>query len=332
MGKDVLILGNGGWGTATGVLLCRNGHRVTVWCKFPEDIREMREKRENVKFLRGVKLPEEMRFVGGAELDIASFDLIVMAIPTQFIRGSLTEMRRLFPPRVPILSLAKGIENATGLTPSGIVCEVLENPRVGVLSGPSHAEEVARFLPTSVVVASKHPRFAKSIQSMFNCDTFRVYTSADVVGVELGGALKNIFALAAGICDGLKLGDNAKSALLSRSVVEMSRVGIAMGARQKKTFFGLSGIGDLITTSFSPHGRNLFVGREIGKGRTLDKILKEMIQVAEGVWTTKAVVEKLKPAGIEAPIAEEVYQILFKKKDPMVAVTQLMRRIPRNED
>ena len=247
-----------------------------------------------------------------------------------YIERSERALRSTLPP---IVSVAKGIEQTTLKRPSEIVKEVLDYPndKIAVLSGPSHAEEVARQKPASVVVASSNKKLARDLQAIFSNEYFRVYTQDDVVGVETAAAVKNIIAIAAGICDGLGLGDNAKSALLTRGMVEISRLGQALGGK-KNTFFGLAGIGDLITTCISPHGRNRSVGVRIGKGETLTQILKSMQQVAEGVWTTKAVMKVIKKYKVEMPITQEVYKILFEDKDPMKAVYTLMTRKPKTEN
>ena len=340
--KHILVLGDGGWGTALALVLHHNGHKVTLWSKFPDYAQYVNKKRENSKFLPGIKLPRTLKVT--SELIIHNSDLIVMAVPTQFCRGVLEELRStlgVYTERSecatrstlpPIVSVAKGIEQGTLKRPSEITKEVLDYPKdkIAVLSGPSHAEEVARKKPASVVVASSNNKLACDLQAIFSNEYFRVYTQDDVVGVETAAAVKNIIAIAAGICDGLGLGDNAKSALLTRGMVEISRLGEALGGN-KKTFFGLAGIGDLITTCISPHGRNRAVGVRIGKGETLKQILKSMEQVAEGVWTTKAVMNLVKKYKVEMPITQEVYKILFENKSPIKAVYTLMTRKPKGE-
>jgi len=338
---NILVLGDGGWGAAIALLLHHNGHKVTLWSKFPDYAEYLRKHRENTKFLPGIKLPSTLDI--NSELRTQNSELIVMAVPTQFCRSVLEDIKiqiPLSPPLtkgkrggfIPIVSVAKGIEQKTLKRPSEIIQEVLHYPKdkIAVLSGPSHAEEVARKKPASVVVASANKKLAKELQSIFSNEYFRVYTRDDVVGVETAAAVKNIIAIAAGICDGLGLGDNTKSALLTRGMVEISRLGEAMGGK-KSTFFGLAGIGDLITTCISAHGRNRAVGVRIGKGETLKYILKSMQQVAEGVWTTKAVMNLAGNHKVEMPITAEVYKILFKNKDPMKAVYSLMRRSHKKE-
>lgn len=232
MAKKILILGDGGWGTAIAILLNKYGHNITIWGKFPEYTQEMKSKRENIKFLPGIKLPNAIHLINGIN-KFDKVDLIVIAIPTQFMRETLGELKDAIDTKTPFLSVAKGIEIKELKRPSEIICDIFGGKiKIGVLSGPSHAEEVTRGLPTNVVLASRDKNYAKWLQNIFNGPTFRVYTSTDYIGIELGGALKNIIAIAAGICDGLKLGDNAKSALLSRGIVEISRLGEALGAKK----------------------------------------------------------------------------------------------------
>jgi glycerol-3-phosphate dehydrogenase (NAD(P)+) len=230
----------------------------------------------------------------------------------------------------PVVSLSKGLENLTFLRPTEIIQQVLGSTRTAVLSGPSHAEEVSRGLPTTVVVASADLELARWIQERFNTDRFRVYTNADVAGVELAGALKNVIGIAAGISDGLGFGDNAKAALLTRGVVEMARFGVALGAREQ-TFFGLAGMGDLITTCVSRHGRNRHVGERLAKGEKLPQILATMNMVAEGIYTTRSVHDRASRLGIEMPITTEIYRVLYEDKDPLTAVRDLMLREPTSE-
>jgi glycerol-3-phosphate dehydrogenase (NAD(P)+) len=324
--KKIVILGDGAWGTALALVLERGGHAVALWSKFPDYAAEMKGKRENSKFLPGVALPAAVDVVTGAP---PSADLYIAAVPTQFIRPTFTELAPQIPKRALIACVAKGLEQSTGKRPSEILREVMGRARIVALSGPSHAPEVARGLPASVVAAGEG-RAAKAVQALFNGTSVRVYTSGDLLGVELGGALKNVIALAAGITDGMGLGYNTKAALLTRGIVEMARLGVAMGAR-KQTFFGLSGIGDLITTTTFPSGRNLSVGRALGEGRKLDEILGGMHSVAEGVWTTKAAVALAKKHKVDMPITEELHKILYEGKPAKEAVRDLMKRDQKAE-
>jgi glycerol-3-phosphate dehydrogenase (NAD(P)+) len=327
--KRIAVVGDGGWGTALAILLHSKQFSVKVWGNFPEYTEVIRAKRENIKFLPGVKIPSEIHFTGDFG-EIRDAELLVCAVPTQFIRSVFSRLRDTFSPGVPVVSVAKGIEQNTLLRCTQILSGIFGKVPVAALSGPSHAEEVARLVPTAVVVASENPKLAQTVQDIFMSPAFRVYTHTDLVGVELGGALKNVIALAAGMCDGLGFGDNTKSALLARGIVEMARLGVALGAR-RETFGGLSGIGDLITTSFSRHGRNRAMGELLGCGIALNDALKSTEKVAEGVWTATAARELAKKTRVEMPITEQVYQVLFEGKQPQKAVIDLMTRGKKSE-
>jgi len=330
--ERVTVIGDGGWGTTLALLLAGKGHAVRLWGAFPDYIGEMRERRENAKFLPGIPLPEAIELTGDLAAAVAGAELLVMAVPSQFMRGVLRRLagKSKFKDLTPSVSVAKGIENRTLLRPTQVIADVLGRMPVVALSGPSHAEEVARGLPASVTVASHDAALAQRVQRLFMTDRFRVYTTTDVAGVELCGAVKNVVAIAAGICDGLGLGDNAKAALLTRGLAEMTRLGVAMGAR-RDTFAGLAGIGDLITTCASPYGRNRAVGVQIGQGKALKDILAGMAMVAEGIRTTLSVRALARRHGIEMPIAAQVYQVLFRGKDPKRAVSDLMQRAAKDE-
>jgi glycerol-3-phosphate dehydrogenase (NAD(P)+) len=323
--KRVAVVGDGGWGTALALVLDGNGHRVRVWGAFPDYVAEMRRRRENRKFLAGVRLPRSLELTSDARAAVADADVVVSAVPTKFLRAVMERFAPLLDDGTPVVSVTKGIEQGTLRRPSQILHETLGRRSVAVLSGPSHAEEVARGLPASVVVASSDAALALEAQRLFMSERFRVYTQDDLTGIELGGALKNVIALAAGICDGLGFGDNAKAALLTRGIVEIARLGSALGAR-KATFHGLSGMGDLITTCISPHGRNRSVGIQIGRGRSLAEILAGMEMVAEGVFTTRAARSLARQHRVEMPITEEVHRVLFRRKSPDRAVRDLMVR------
>jgi glycerol-3-phosphate dehydrogenase (NAD(P)+) len=329
-GRRIAVLGDGGWGTALAVLLHGYGHDVRLWSAFPEYAAQLRERRENVKFLPGVQLPAALPITAYEAEALAGVELALVAVPTRYLRSTLKRLRPAVPTHLSIVSGTKGLEIGTLKRPSEVVAEVLKVRRVAVVSGPSHAEEVARGLPASVVVASRWRRLAEEVQELLSGPTFRVYTSTDVVGVELGAAVKNIIAVAAGISDGLGLGDNAKAALLTRGLAEIARLGVALGA-QPKTFAGLSGIGDLITTCISPYGRNRAVGEAVGRGQRLADVLAGMVMVAEGVDASRAVRALARKSGVEMPITEQVYQVLFRGKDPLRAVTDLMLRRPKPE-
>jgi len=309
----------------------RRGNDVTLWSAFPEYAADLRKKRENVKFLPGLKLPKSLRITSDLKEAVAFGDVLVLSIPSQFLRRVVTQLKDLPYGKKILVSTAKGIEKSTCLRPTQILRELLGNKvSLVVLSGPSHAEEVARNIPTLVVAASENIKNAKFIQEHFRDPKFRVYVQTDVVGVELGGAVKNVIAIAAGVCDGLNFGDNTKSGLLTRGIYEMVRLGVRFGARPD-TFFGLSGIGDLITTCFSKHGRNLFVGRELGKGRKIKSILAGMAMVAEGVDSSLSVHQLCEREGLDLPILREVHSMLFKHKSPVDAVAALLSRTPYDE-
>lgn len=326
--KTVNVIGDGAWGTALAMLLSENGRRVRLWGAFPDYVAEVRRSRENVKFLPGVRIPEAIELIDGPRLPAA--DLAVCAVPTPFLRDTFAGLRESIAPGVPVVSVTKGIERGTHCRPTQILRQVLGERPLAAVSGPSHAEEVARRLPAIVAVGSTDEALARRVQEIFSNERFRTYTSDDPVGMELGGALKNIMAIAAGICDGLGLGDNAKAALISRGVLEMARLGAALGAR-RRTFYGISGLGDLVTTCYSPHGRNLAVGRKIGAGARLQDVLTGMEQVAEGIWTTQAVLQIPAAQNLELPITRETAAVLFENKDPRRAVLDLMTRPPRAE-
>jgi glycerol-3-phosphate dehydrogenase (NAD(P)+) len=329
--RRVVVIGDGGWGTTLALLLVRNGIPTTLWSAFPAHGEELRRTRRNERYLPGHDLPAELALSADPFVAAKGADLAVSVVPTQFLRKVAEQFEDALEGDAPIVSATKGIEIETFRTPSEILDEVLGKRPMAVLLGPSHAEEVAAGLPASVVAASRDDALAQRVQATFSSDSFRVYTHGDAKGAELGGALKNVIALAAGIADGLGLGDNAKAALLTRGIVEMARFGVAHGARSE-TFFGLAGLGDLATTCYSRHSRNRSVGEKIGRGQTLEAVLAEMQMVAEGVWTTRALFGPESEArGISMPIAEQVHEVLFEGKDPREAVTELMRREPAGE-
>ena len=326
----VSVLGDGGWGTALALLSQRKGNPTLLWSAFPEYAKVLREKRENQKFLPGVPLPASMEISSELKEAVSFGEVLVLAIPTQFTRNVLHKLKDFNLSQKVLVSVSKGIEKKTCLRPSEIVESILNPVRLVVLSGPSHAEEVARGIPTLVVVASKDERWAVQARDALKDPRFRIYVQNDVVGSELGGALKNVIAIAAGICDGLGFGDNTKSGLLTRGLFEMAKLGIRLGANPN-TFFGLSGVGDLMTTCFSKHGRNLRVGRELGVGKKIQEILSGMEMVAEGVDTAEAVASLAGRVGVELPIMTEVYNVLFRGKDCLRAVEDLLSRDAREE-
>jgi glycerol-3-phosphate dehydrogenase (NAD(P)+) len=325
------VLGAGAWGTAVALGLAQNPHhRVALWSARPENAGILQQRRENVRLLPGVPIPAAVRLTADIAEAVDRADQLITAIPTVHLRATLGRVAAALPAAVPVLSLTKGVEIGTFRRPTEIIAEVCGPRSLAVLGGPSHAEEVARGLPTTVVVASTDLALARWVQQAFSTERFRVYTNLDVIGVELAGALKNILGIAAGINDGLGFGDNAKSALLTRGLAEMARFGVALGAEQP-TFWGLAGMGDLITTCISGHGRNRHVGLRLAAGERLGDILAAMMMVSEGVTTTRSVHEQSRQTGIPMPITAEVYRVLYEGKDSRAAVTDLMLREHKRE-
>lgn len=324
------VIGAGSWGIALSFLLHNNGHEVTVWSALPEEIRELREKREH-HTLPGLILPEDMVFTEELETAMKDQDLLVTAVPSVYVRGTAEKMRPFLRKGQIVVNVAKGIEEKTLNTLSQVLEEELPGADVAVLSGPSHAEEVSRGLPTTCVAGARSRKTAEYVQSLFMSEVFRVYTSPDVLGIELGGALKNVIALAAGIADGLGYGDNTKAALITRGIAEIARLGTAMGGKFE-TFCGLSGIGDLIVTCASMHSRNRRAGILIGKGYTMEEAMKEVQMVVEGVYSAKAALALARKYYMAMPIIEQVNQVLFEGKPASEAVKELMLRDPREED
>ncbi len=326
MATKIAVIGGGAMGIACAMLLDeREDQQVSIWMRNAEYAAQVAESRENKRLLPGVIIPERVEVTSQIEQAIEGADYLVMAIPSAYLRESLEKLAPLLTEDRPAISVIKGLEPKTHLRPSEIISEVLGTRSVIAVGGPSHAEEISRKLPASVVAACGDLSLAKKVQAMFATDRFRVYANLDLIGVEIAGAVKNIIAIAAGICDGLKFGDNAKSALMTRGQVEMTRFGIHFGA-EAETFAGLAGIGDLITTCISPYGRNRLVGERLGQGETLAEIVKSMDSVAEGVKTTKAVMELAENNGIDMPITQEVFRVLFENKSPLEATQTLMSR------
>ena len=325
---NCFVIGNGGWGTALGIVLAGNDHKVTIWGPFAEEINTIREAGENTVYLPGVKLPAGINWTAD-ETEAEKADLVVLVVPSRFVRSTLEKFSPHLRDDAPIVSATKGLDEETHQRISEVAFDVLGR-NVAILSGPSHAEEVARGVPTAVTIASKDFLTLEKVQRTFMGKTFRVYTSDDVIGVELGGTLKNIIAVAAGILDGIGLGDNSKAALMTRGLAEITRLGTALGANPE-TFSGLSGVGDLIVTCASRHSRNRSVGERLGKGETLEEIMGGMKQVAEGIWNAKAARDLAREHKIEMPITEEVCAIVENGKDPRQALTDLMTRTPKAE-
>ena len=331
MPQRVTIIGDGAMATVCSILLTQGGHEVTMWGAFEESINRLIQNRENQRLLPGVKLPRNVRLTANDADCFAGCNLILFAVPTQYMRGVLQRLEKHVPLGAPVVSVAKGIENETLLRPTEILRQILgKGHALAALSGPNIAAELARYLPATAVAASEDAELAKLVQSLFSTQWFRIYTNADVIGTELAGATKNVIAIAAGILDGLAAGNNAKAALVTRGLVEITRLGVAMGALES-TFNGLAGMGDLVTTCVSPEGRNRTVGEQIGKGRKLKDILEGMDSVAEGVPTTKSVKALAVRHGVEMPITAAVHAVLFEGKDAIDALTDLMTRQAKEE-
>ena len=329
----IAVLGAGSWGTTLAIILANNSHQVSLW-SYRENYTEIiRTTRENPSFLPGVKIPETISATSNLHGAVGDSEMLVAAVPSQYLRNVMSQLGAMSLEHRIVVNVAKGIENGTLMTMSEMLQDVLPGLRannIATLSGPSHAEEVSQKIPTTVVAASADMQTSKAVQAAFMTPYFRVYASTDVRGVELGGSLKNVIAIAAGVIDGANLGDNTKAALMTRGIAEITRLGVRLGA-QERTFSGLSGIGDLMVTCMSRHSRNRHVGVEIGKGRKLDDILSEMVMVAEGVETTRSAKALAKKVGVEVPIVNEVYKMLFEGKNPHDACYDLMTRDPKGE-
>lgn len=327
----VSVIGAGSWGTALSTVLYHNGHTVTLWSIVEAEVTMLKEKREHLDKLPGVKLPQDMEITTDLEKSIKGAQLLVLAVPSPFTRSTA----KLMAPHVEkdqlIVNVAKGIEETTLMTLTEIIEEEIPQCRVAAMSGPSHAEEVGRGLPTTVVAGAKDRQSAEFIQNIFMNEVFRVYTSPDMLGIELGGALKNVVALAAGIADGLGYGDNTKAALITRGIMEMSRIGVACGGRIE-TFNGLTGIGDLIVTCASVHSRNRRAGYLMGQGKTMKEAMDEVKMVVEGVYSAKAAMALAKKYNVEIPIIEQVNAVLFEDKPAKEAVMDLMQRDKKVEN
>lgn len=324
------VLGAGSWGTAISILLAGNNHDVTLWSIIEDEVKMLNEKREQVEKLPNVKLPDNIVVTGNIEQTCKEKDLIVFAVPSPFVRNTAKSAAAFIKEGQVVVNIAKGIEDHTLYTLSNILNEELNNADIAVLSGPSHAEEVSRQIPTSCVVGAKTKETATFIQDIFMNNYFRMYTSPDIIGIELGGALKNVIALAAGIVDGLGYGDNTKAALMTRGMAEISRLGIAMGGNLQ-TFSGLSGVGDLIVTCTSKHSRNRKAGFLIGKGYTTKEAMNEVKQVVEGVYCARAAYDLAKKYGVSMPIVEQINEVLFDGKTAKEAVIDLLLRDKRVE-
>ncbi len=331
--KKITILGDGGWGTALALTTLQNNTETTLWGPFEDNIEAIRTTHKN-RFLPGVDLPENLKATSSISEAVQNAEIVVLASPSQFMRGTLNMLREYFvPEQMVLVNVAKGIETDTLKCMHEICAEILgDNLKYVTLSGPSHAEEVARGIPTAVVSASENIGLAKLVQETFMTRNFRIYTSRDVISVELGGALKNVLAIAAGILDGMQLGDNPKAALMTRGIAEMARLGVALGGK-RETFAGLSGIGDLIVTCMSRHSRNRHVGEELGRGKTLEQITAEMgMVVAEGVKTAISAHMLAQRKNCETPIINAVFNVLYNNLSAKDAAYGLMTREPRDEE
>lgn len=324
------VIGAGSWGIALAKLLYKNGHEITVWSILEEEIKMLQLNHEHKTKLPGVILPREMVFTTNLKATVENKDLLVLAVPSPFVRSTAKSLAPLVKENQIIVNVAKGIEEKSLLTMSEVISEEIPSAQVVVLSGPSHAEEVGRGIPTTIVIGAKEKRMAEFIQNIFMSDVFRVYISPDICGIELGAALKNVVALAAGIADGLGYGDNTKAALITRGIAEITRLGTAMGGRAE-TFSGLSGIGDLIVTCASVHSRNRKAGVLIGQGKTMKEAMEEVKMVVEGVYSAKAAMGLAEKYNVSLPIIEQVNQVLFQQKSAAEAVKDLMLRDKKDE-
>ena len=329
----VAIIGAGSWGTALAALLGRDGIPVRLWARRPEMAQSLRLRRENQQYLPGIALGENVEPHEDLAAALDGAETVVLAVPSRGMRETARALRPNLAPQHCIISAAKGLEHDTGLRMTQVIAAEIPEPWGGCpacLSGPNLAAEVAAGIATTSVIACADTDLGRRAQQLFMRPTFRVYTNPDVVGVELGGALKNVIGIGAGINDGLGFGDNTKAALVTRGLAEMSRLGIALGGR-RETFFGLTGVGDLVTTSFSRKSRNRHVGEQVGRGRALDAVLGEMTQVAEGVPASRVALELARERDVEVPIIEQVVAVLFEGKSPRAALMDLLARDPRRE-
>jgi len=328
---NISVLGDGGWGTTLAILLCRKGFNVSLWGAFPDYTAYLNKGRINTKFLPNIRIPEEIEITHDLKQAVQGKELIILAVPSQYLRSVLKKIKGIgYSKSAVYLSVTKGIEIGTLRSMFGVISDELGRIKLAVLSGPTIAQEVACGIPTAAVIASPSVKLRKYLQNIFMTERFRVYTNPDVSGVELGGSLKNIIAIACGISDGLGFGANTKAAILTRGLAEISRLGVAMGAKAG-TFSGISGLGDLVTTCISPHSRNRFVGEQIGRGKSLKEIKAHMQMVAEGVPTAKSAYALSQKYKVDMPITREVYLVLYKNKSPLRAVRDLMTRKKKEE-
>lgn len=325
------VIGDGGWGTALAIVLNSNGHNVTVWGPFPDYISKISKTLENISFLPGVPLPPEIEWTSDISQAASGAELVILAVPTKYFKDAITPLSGIISTSCRMVSVAKGLDRKTHRRMSEVAQDVIGIDCVAALSGPSHAEEVARGIPTAVTVAANDPDLGLAVQDALSNKCFRVYTSDDVIGVELGGALKNVIAIAAGVSDGLGFGDNTKAALITRGLSEIIRLGCTVGAKAE-TFSGLSGMGDLIVTCTSKLSRNRAVGERIGKGEPVNVIMSNMEQAVEGVWNCASALELARETGVDVPITEQVHAIIYEGRNPLEAVGSLLARDPKPEN
>ncbi len=331
--QHIAIIGDGGWGTTLSIHLAKKNFPVTLWGPFKNDIKEIQKNRHNKKFLPGILIPSTVTVTSKLPNALKEADLIVFAVPSKYAEKILKKIKKtnIDLSKKIFLSVTKGIETQKLCRISELLKKILgKNISFAVLSGPNIAKEVAIGIPSTAVVASKNIKISKMVQEIFNSSTFRVYTNPDIIGVELGGSIKNIIAIACGVCDGLGFGANTKAAIVTRGLAEMTRLGISLGAKTK-TFVGLSGLGDLVTTCFSSESRNRCVGESLAKGKTIQEITSQMKMVAEGVETVKAVYRLSQKYHVPMPITTEVYNIIYHHKKPLEAVSALMTRKMKSE-
>ncbi len=328
--EQVAIIGDGQMATVCGVMLADRGTHVRLWGAFRDNIEAMKATRENKRYLPGLRIPDRVSFTTDPDAVFQGAEMALSAVPCQFLRGVWQTLEPHFPKGLPVVSVSKGIENETLLRPTQIITDVVGPTPIATLSGPSIAAELANCLPATVVAASEDESLARRVQAAFSCQWFRVYTNTDILGVELAGATKNIIALAAGIVDGLKAGDNAKAALLTRGLVEIQRLGLAMGARAE-TFAGLAGLGDLVTTCTSPVGRNRTAGEQIGQGSSAAEVIAATPSVIEGIPTTQSVHQLAERHRVEMPITEAVYKVLCEGAEVIATISELMSRSLKGE-
>lgn len=323
----ISVIGSGGWGIALAILLHENGHNLTIWSFDKKEVEELKETRQNKAKLPNILIPNDIEVTNDLKEAVDNKDILVLAVPSKAIRSVSKSLKDIIKDNQIIVNVAKGLEEDTLKTMTDIIEEELKekNPQVAVLSGPSHAEEVGKGIPTTCVVSAHNKELTLYLQNIFMNPSFRVYTSPDMIGVEIGGALKNVIALAAGIADGLNYGDNTKAALITRGIKEISSLGVAMGGEQS-TFYGLTGLGDLIVTCASMHSRNRRAGILLGQGKTLDEAIKEVNMVVEGVYSAKSALMAAKKYNVEIPIIEQVNAVLFENKNAAEAVNELMIR------